>query len=457
MRISEVKATDEKLIELMLEDSIGRNKDLAYFADILFGIEGNAAIALDSPWGSGKTFFVKQLKILFSALSESAKGLSNDNRKAIRALWNKEHPGIKELPGSQSVIYYDAWQNDNDNDPVLSLVYSIIQTEATEKDLTRYGIVFSKAVAVLDEISGKRISGLAEVLKGKDALKNLKEAKETQTLVKEFLDTFFPRPKDRMVIIIDELDRCNPDYAVKVLERIKHYFDDERITFVFSTNLYQLEHTIRRHYGEGFDAGRYLDRFFDLRLSLPQVDMNKYCREHGMDDEQYAYERVCRDVAKYLNMQMREANRFIQLAKTVQYRNVSGDMGDLRKSVAWGLDFCIGHIFPLMLALKLTDTSTYIRFISGENSKPLIELAEQWSVIMLTWLLERGETFEEATDGKRVTLENKLEKVYQGVFVKKYTDYNYQTTVGELEFRATTKDTLINLVNGLSKWSSYDK
>lgn len=43
-----------------------------------------------------------------------------------------------------------------------------------------------------------------------------------------------------MVVFIDELDRCKPDYAIRLLERIKHYFGDERITFVLSLNMDEL-------------------------------------------------------------------------------------------------------------------------------------------------------------------------------------------------------------------------
>ena len=75
---------------------------------------------------------------------------------------------------------------------------------------------------------------------------------------------------------MDELDRCRPSYAVRLLERIEHYFINDRITFVFSVNLEQLQHTIKNFYGNDFDACRYLDRFFDLRLSLPPINTTKY-------------------------------------------------------------------------------------------------------------------------------------------------------------------------------------
>ena len=48
---------------------------------------------------------------------------------------------------------------------------------------------------------------------------------------------------------------------IEMLERIKHYFDDERVIFVVSLNKEQLIHTITSYYGSGFDATRYLNKF----------------------------------------------------------------------------------------------------------------------------------------------------------------------------------------------------
>ena len=90
--------------------------------------------------------------------------------------------------------------------------------------------------------------------------------------INEFLDSLLPEKAYRLVIFIDELDRCQPLFAVKLLERIKHYFGNTNLTFVFSTNLAELQNTIRSLYGEQFSASRYLDKFFDVTLKLPPVE-----------------------------------------------------------------------------------------------------------------------------------------------------------------------------------------
>ena len=69
----------------------------------------------------------------------------------------------------------------------------------------------------------------------------LKSKKELREKVNEFFNSLLPEKGNRLIIMVDELDRCKPSYAVKLLERIKHYFTNDRITFVFSVNTYELE------------------------------------------------------------------------------------------------------------------------------------------------------------------------------------------------------------------------
>jgi predicted KAP-like P-loop ATPase len=104
-------------------------------------------------------------------------------------------------------------------------------------------------------------------MRGDDPLSELKSQKDIHAIVEAFLDSLLSEQGNRLVVFIDELDRCKPSYAVHLLERIKHYFSNDRITFVFSVNVEELQHTVRRYYGEGFDASRYLDRFFDYRMA----------------------------------------------------------------------------------------------------------------------------------------------------------------------------------------------
>ncbi len=80
-------------------------------------------------------------------------------------------------------------------------------------------------------------------------------------------------------IFIDELDRCRPNYAVSLLEIVKHIFSVEKFVFVISTDTNQLQHSIKNLYGNDFGASDYLNRFFHRRFSLKAPNMELLVRE----------------------------------------------------------------------------------------------------------------------------------------------------------------------------------
>ena len=82
--------------------------------------------------------------------------------------------------------------------------------------------------------------------------------------------------RGRFVVVIDELDRCRPDYAVRFLEIVKHVFEVEHITFVLAANSTELAHAMRGVYGDEFDGESYLERFFDIRLHLPEGTRERF-------------------------------------------------------------------------------------------------------------------------------------------------------------------------------------
>jgi hypothetical protein len=80
------------------------------------------------------------------------------------------------------------------------------------------------------------------------------------------------RDTDRIVILIDELDRCHPDYAIALLEAMKLVFDQDGFVFVLMVNREYLESIAENRFGKPVEGEMYLDKFVDLRLKLEPVD-----------------------------------------------------------------------------------------------------------------------------------------------------------------------------------------
>ena len=66
-----------------------------------------------------------------------------------------------------------------------------------------------------------------------------------------------------LVVIIDELDRCRPSYALEMLERVKHLFDVPNVVFIFFVYAPALLSAVRKTYGQDIDPSEYLRKFFE--------------------------------------------------------------------------------------------------------------------------------------------------------------------------------------------------
>lgn len=78
----------------------------------------------------------------------------------------------------------------------------------------------------------------------------------------------------KIIIMVDELDRCKPTFAIELLEVIKHLFDVENMVFIFALDIKQLSYSVQSVYGTGIDSTGYLCRFFDYISKLPKIDIN---------------------------------------------------------------------------------------------------------------------------------------------------------------------------------------
>lgn len=348
----------------------------------------------------------------------------------------------EDVPENYDVaIYYDAWENDNDTDPVLSLVYEIIKQLGINYAFDNNSNIFKLAGSVLETLTTRNINGIIENLKSENPLTNIREEKDLHENIKNFFTELLAERGNRLVVFIDELDRCKPSYAVHLLERIKHYLHDERITFVFSVNLGELQYTIKHYYGNTFDECRYLDIFFDMRLSLPPADKTAFYREMGLDSSS-VLEKVFRKVIDTYNMELREATRFYRQVKTAAYEPTHNrGKWDFAYSNEKGKQLLLIYIMPILVGLKIVDISLYNDFVNGKNSKPLMDIYKESDLgdWLCSKLLNRDEAYEKIKGKTLVTVEQKLQSLYEAIFVTEYTNGVYHTMIGDYEFDSNSK------------------
>lgn len=460
MKFFELQPTDENVLNAFENNSIDRNVDVVRFVELLNIMEYSASIALDARWGAGKTFFVKQSKMILDAFNEHVVSPNDINRGRIKSAWNRIQKNNKPDLQPQISVYYDAWLNDNDEDPVLSLVYTILQSVSTDYEFKRGPECIKIASIIAQKFTGYNLTGILDALKSEDPLANLRQNKNIHMQVEEFLESLLAEQGNRLVIFVDELDRCKPTFAVKLLERIKHYFANDRITFVFSVNISELQHTIKQYYGASFDACKYLDRFFDLRVDLPPADMDSFYRKIGLQDTRWTFENVCRAVIDAHNFSLREVAKFYRLARTAAFKPMHDNVHSYGSPHELAVQFCLMCVVPIMMGLKISNQSRLDAFIHGRDSSPLHDILDDNTVAcaLCKDMLMTNETYEISqvtTQIRLVTLADKLDQVYNALFVFQYASGIYEKRVGKMAFSAETKKELMQAVSLLSDYADY--
>lgn len=240
-------------------------------ANLVENSGGSPVIALDSGWGEGKSTFIKMWRGYIE---------------------NQREPEIKS-------IYFDAFENDYQKDPFLTLaseIYQLITVEDEEtktkfkdkaakaaKSLVRGALKVSVKVGTAGIVDGSAVDVAEKELSNlvadqvDDLIKErFEHAEKDKLALKEFrsyLSNFANEVNGGkpIVFIIDELDRCKPDFALELLEQVKHLFSVKGITFLLVTNREQLEESIKSKYGQGIDPTNYLHKFINVWLTMPRA------------------------------------------------------------------------------------------------------------------------------------------------------------------------------------------
>ncbi len=471
MKSFDLKPTKKNLIEMLEKDSLGRNNAIYRFIRLLLSIEDATTIPIDGDWGSGKTFFVKQLKLVLEAYNSSFKVSNKDDEsdynndeningddidqiKKVMSIIDEKFFNETLINNPRFVVYYDAWENDDEVDPVLSFIFRIVESVRENFDIKIDFKIFDNIPIFKNLVS--TIKDLKFMVKFNALLENQKQNNNLKQEIKVFLNSLLEERGNKLIILIDELDRCSPSYAVKMLERIKHYFDDDNIIFVFSTDLSQLTHTIKKFYGEGYDSCRYLNRFFDLRLRLPNVNdihLEKYCGNIEFKDNDYFITIASRQIIKKYNLSLRQINKFYKLLKISTF-NI------FEKNIS-GIQFYISFINPLVIVLNIIDIKQYNDFVSGKDSKPLIELLKDLNNTRCKFIFE--ERFLNPEEYKNIDsnniylkLQERFEKMYEAIFGEDYSK-NDQIYIGNLHFDIEIKKLINNSLNLLSDLSYFEE
>lgn len=309
-------------------DKLERRQLAEKLTGYLERLNDGAVLAIDAPWGEGKTWFARN--------------------------WEAD---LKEK--NYKTIYIDAFEQDYVDEPFILLaseLMEIIKENGSANDNKKFkktatqiakstlsigakvGINLATKVFLgnvdlneeieksIEEVGSSSADNISKFIE--DKFDNHKNEKEANVEFKKVLNIYSSKQEKPIVIFIDELDRCKPTFAVSLIERIKHYFDVPNVVFILLLNKEQLENAIKGVYGINTDASKYLDKFINFYFNLPRqnkqdhrtqykignfikITMQKYSFTKNNDNDSFM--KWLEYWSEYFNLSLRDLEKCVAL------------------------------------------------------------------------------------------------------------------------------------------------
>lgn len=356
-------------------DLFGRKPFGESLARLVTNANDPLVVGLDAPWGEGKTTFIKQWQ----------------------GLLKSEEFGVDS-------IYFDSFKNDLDDSWMVLAdeLYNYLSlkiSEAVDEKKAQKPFWQEKKESFIVGAAGmipepaKEGFTIDEYFK---ARRDMKEGRENFNSTLEVIGRGVRKQTGKpLVFIIDELDRCRPDFALDLLERIKHVFSVPGIVFVLVYNGEQMREHIRCRYGNDVRADVYLNKFISLSAVLPKNitienpyshndDNCKYI-EHlaGVMGMQFEASDILAEYAMKKHLAFRELEKIMTLlavAKTsLPDKLKNWDVVQVGVSLAYQLN-------PALFAKLQSKTQSWeevVEFFAFKNQSAPVSDTEDW--FYYTW------------------------------------------------------------------------
>ena len=371
-------------IKIADDEGFSSDKDIfsrKEFGDRLINLIENSneelVLAIDAQWGEGKSTFMQMWR----------GHIYHHRESKVRS------------------IYFDAFSNDYNKDPFIALsveIFDIIKDESKEKkdkfikkagDVAKSmargalkigvraassGILDGTVVDSVEENISNLLTDQVDILIA-DRFNNANSDKQALINFRKYLEKFAldHGGGQPIVFIIDELDRCRPDFALDLIEQIKHLFSVPGIVFVLVMNRSQLEGSIKLRYGsDELSSVKYLQKFINLWLTLPRrsetysddgIIYTKYLVDYMVEDGEKINNTeaigLLKEVVKYYKLSFRDIERVLTYFALIH---------NMSKETKFNLSYQI--IVSFICYLKVVHPQLVQKIADGKiSSKELIE------------------------------------------------------------------------------------
>jgi len=240
--------------------TISKGNMIAAFLKSLLNRKENdiQMIALYGEWGSGKTSLMQYVQSQLGKESFKPK-------------------------------FFEAWKLENDDNLSMSLLECILDDERSLGILKKEVWSAGKAIVkgLIDSTTFKpSIAGSSIVsVSGEKLRKSVDEYLENGSFsdkVKDFerkyqnMEDEILSKDQRLVVFVDDLDRCEPENVLNLLSAIKLFFTlGNRTIFICGLDKAAVDEAVKVKYKDVVKSGEYMEKIFDISFDMPKPNINK--------------------------------------------------------------------------------------------------------------------------------------------------------------------------------------
>lgn len=309
-------------------------------------------VGLSSPFGSGKSTFIEMSRFYIEK-----KETTEDKKKRYVS------------------VYINLSKNEFHNNPLLIVLKSICRAIANKsKDDQYIKIIIVKLIKLALRMTAPFDTTLYLEESEQTNEKLYDKLIEDDDVSKEKFLLYLEEivENKEVVVFLDDIDRCSPNFAIKILEQLKLYFEVLNIKFIVSYDRNQLEGFLQKRFGENIDVEGYLQKFFDYNYMfspLNKEEFENFINKTTLLCIKYIQLRDSKKINKIIETLMDET--FEIYLKKYSLR----DLQQIIFRIVFGLKFLedkgitipplVSSIIVLLVLIRRTDRKLYTHLYNG--------------------------------------------------------------------------------------------
>ena len=278
--------------EPVLKDTLERGRLIEEVGDAIAHCNPPQVFGVHGDWGLGKTSFLHQVQWYLTGDCPQQPESAIDDMKANKTNGDASAQKCEDYHEVIQAVWFDAWRYQNEAAPVVALLHEMRAQLAwrsrTVRSLKRGAEVLVRgALLSMEELTrkiGLQYSSFSQANREWES-ENLAASLPSHTLrahLREAVGQLLPENglngvSPRLVVFIDDVDRCEPEAAYRLLEGLKVYLTLDNCVFVLGMNQKAIEEAIAQRMKTGADddarlrAAAYMEKLCQNVWRLPAV------------------------------------------------------------------------------------------------------------------------------------------------------------------------------------------